>query len=479
MTARQHAIVQTRVPGSYSEWTGTAFFVSRRLALTAWHCLGETDEARNARQRIDINDADGHEWPMTVRWRDSHIDAALLEVKEGAPDAAQWLWLDLSVPVGVGWETDAFPASARDVVALDGRVRKLRSHRDPLAIELDCNQADDLLDGASGAPVIARLRVIGILGNQLKANLASGEARPILKKAYAVPIWLVLERCQLLAKEVGRLSPDLQRLPFVPHVEADLRAPTVIPLLPEAGTVLALPSVRTMDREHLPPLVAEGILRRGPRRAVHVLEPLTPQLPQSQARQILFLTASVWIDDAAAEALGRVIVASAHGTVIGLNASRPALGARYVHRAGYPTASHPGWLRRLRSLPECAAERRANELLPLARTELARHYGCTDEELDDEYAADDFERPVILVVPPPLAPADGVEAIHAAFPRVQLLLLCGPGGLDDLRQRFPTAVVVEPPLLAEQEMHAEAAYASALRDMAQCYTDLEDMIRSP
>jgi hypothetical protein len=439
------------------EIRGTAFAIGRRHLLTAFHVIGDRLTGTRFQADPTVTFEVPERCPTTARLtehRDPKGDWALLELAEDLIDCEPFL---LRTPSRAKdpWQSFGF-AGRGPGQTYSGTIT---SH-DP-EIQLFCDQAHQgaRVPGLSGAPCIVDGHAIGII---VWVSDPEGKDGAMFIRSIAD----IAARCPI----VRALMPPPQP-PFVLQVQADLEQPGVLALLPAAGALAKLPAVDQIAPARLAPLVAEKILLRQPRAAVELLEPLAPQLDQRRAEGILDFTASVWIHDDAAQVLAGAILASAPATIIGINAATVELGKRFVHRAGYPTASHPGWQGRMRSFAEAAGERRGTDFLRQARELLAQLLYCTDAELDEEYGEHVAEdgRPLILVVPPPVPPAEAVTRLHAQFAMARLVLLCGPDGIDDLITRFPTAHIVRPPLAPGEEIRANVQYLKALKMMAGCY----------
>lgn len=445
------------------EIRGTAFVIGPRHLLTAFHSIGDRLTGTRFQADPTVTFEVPDRCPTTARLtehRDPNDDWALLELSEDLVDCEPFL---LRAPSKAKDPWESFGFGGRGHVPGQTYSGTITSH-DP-EIQLFCDQAYQgaRVPGLSGAPCIVDGHAIGII---VSASDPVGTGYVEDGAMFIRSISDIAARCPI----VRALMPPPQP-PFVLQVKADLEQPGVVALLPAAGALAKLPAVDQIAPARLAPLVAEKILLRQPRAAVELLEPLAPQLDQRRAEGILDLAASVWIHDDAAQVLAGAILAAAPATIIGINAATIELGKRFVHRAGYPTASHPGWQGRMRSFAEAAGERRGTDFLRQARELLAQLLYCTDAELDEEYDAHVAEdgRPLILVVPPPVPPAEAVARLHAQFAMARLVLLCGPDGIDELIARFPTALIVRPPLAPGEESRAGVQYLKALRMMADCY----------
>lgn len=465
---RQRRIARLSVAGGRRR--GTGFAIDARHLLTAFHVVGKrpTGTVEPGPIAVAFQDAeDPAHWRDTTATYvqgDAGLDWALLRCDTDVADLAPIALARPRAGYGDPWRTYGYPGAATDLgKTFDGDI----TAHEP-EIQLHCRQSFQgaRVPGLSGAPCLVGDRAIGVIVSASDPD-DSGYNRD--GAMFVRSLAAIAEACA----EVRALLPA-HAPPFVPQVESVLADDRVVPLLPELGKLGAdwtLPPVAAADRPQLAPRAAEQLLRAGPTRAVPALRVLYP-LGVEPSIAILGFAASAWIDDAACGVLAAAVRAGRDATIIGLNAATPDLGRRYVHRAGYPTASHPGWLSTMAVLPDPAGERRDDTLLALARDALRGLLGCEEDDpieaIDAAYAAHVtplapgvVPDPLVLVVPPPVPPAAAVAKLHAAYAKVCLVLLCGTRGLAELKVRFPDVVLVEPPVVDEQEQRARAAHDAA------------------
>lgn len=443
---------------------GTGFAIDARHLLTAFHVVGHRPTGALEPGPITVafqDDEDPARWVTTTAAvvpgeHDARDDWAVLACAADVPDAAPIALARPRAGYGDPWRSFGYPGPAADPGKhFDGDIT---AHEPTLQIFCKQSHQDARVPGLSGAPCLVGGRAIGLIVSASDPD-DSGYNRD--GAMFVRSLVTVAAACPRVRALLPAREP-----PFVPQVESELAGDKVVPLLPELRKLgWELPPVAAADRPQLAPRAAEHLLLAGPAGAVPALRMLYP-LGLEPSVAILDFTASAWIDDDATARLAAAIRADRPRTIAGINAATPDLGRRYVHRAGYPTASHPGWLTTMAVLPDPAGERRDDSLLADGRAALRHLLGCDPDdpldELDAAYAAHDHAgEPLVLVVPPPLPPAAAVARFHDAYPRVRLALLCGTRGLAELVVRFPDAVAIEPPVVDEQERRARDAHDAA------------------
>lgn len=188
--------VTARVRVEGDDGWGTAWFVNERLALTAAHCVGPVQE--NQAVTVELGD---RSLTAVVKWKNSELDAALLQVGEKLPIAPAQLARVAPQQTGlkIGWSAFGYPSAYPEgltitglLTSTDGRQRGLR------LIELACYQGVDstALNGMSGAALCVNSNAVGII--------VSAPPRLSQRVVFAVP----LEAIAASAIDSGRIEPD-------------------------------------------------------------------------------------------------------------------------------------------------------------------------------------------------------------------------------------------------------------------------------
>jgi hypothetical protein len=204
------------VDAGTGEPLGTVFAVGGRMALTAFHCVGDRGSGKLRCTRVLCEWAAGTS-RASVHDADPAIDVALLRLDSELPYALDYIHLAGDTPVRARFEARGFPAEVPGVspftisgdivstgVELDGvRVVQLLSRES--AAELP-------LGGMSGGPILAGqpLRAVGVLRwNQPRRDrpdLAAGGT------AFAVPSAVVLNRWPQLGLSPAADLPGLNKI---------------------------------------------------------------------------------------------------------------------------------------------------------------------------------------------------------------------------------------------------------------------------
>jgi tetratricopeptide (TPR) repeat protein len=199
-----------RTTAQLEDWTapikGTAFLITRIHALTCAHCLKPRGSDTWARH-ITLHFS---RWGTTGEPRDAYVvgepdwerDIAVLQLAEALTLEMHLFPLARNAAHHARWETFAHPSPGADAgLVLDGTVldpgANLPHRRSRLLVmQLTCHQAQDRINGASGAPVVVDNLIVGMLNNQLavkqEPDVYSPDALPryipVYATAYALPI---------------------------------------------------------------------------------------------------------------------------------------------------------------------------------------------------------------------------------------------------------------------------------------------------
>lgn len=156
-----------RIVATTSKKTGTAWFFTKELLLTAAHCTGEPDN--DAQEELTLVVPGSMTAPrLKVLQRSWELDVALLGLVDGAPGDLASLplgKLPTEVPIGEPWSGFGFPRAHRDGLHPFGSLRSAAgSTAGQPALELHCVYGGmGKLEGLSGGPVCIGERVVGIV----------------------------------------------------------------------------------------------------------------------------------------------------------------------------------------------------------------------------------------------------------------------------------------------------------------------------
>src|SRR5262249_54405880 len=130
-------------------------------------------------------------------------DIAVLRLAEAIPPEVNLFPLARNAARDMRWETFAHPSPGADAgLVLDGTIQDPRAYLpyspSRLAVlHLTCDQAQDSIKGASGAPVVVDNFIIGMLNNQLvveqEPEVYSPDAQPRYRSVYTTAYALSIE----------------------------------------------------------------------------------------------------------------------------------------------------------------------------------------------------------------------------------------------------------------------------------------------
>ncbi|GIG00148.1 trypsin-like peptidase domain-containing protein [Catellatospora citrea] len=192
---------------------GTAFAVSRTLAITALHCL-KTRDGHHQQAVLLHSDLPG--LAATLVESHEYLDVALLRLEQPLPDELVPLLVGGVGDNGAAFWSQGFPGQVRSryPTNLTGSVAGPPSQLGDGApcVQLLCGQAtaDMMLEGFSGAPVLLghpENLVFGIIRRRMVSR--EDPSRVAGMTIYATPMHELMEVSQLLARSVQVHAPVL------------------------------------------------------------------------------------------------------------------------------------------------------------------------------------------------------------------------------------------------------------------------------
>lgn len=162
------------------ESSGTAFLISKSLALTAFHVIKEhkDNEIVISNGRNEVSKAKLSEIINVNYEYYKKIDIAILELSTVIPYENRIDFVDYTnIPKGTKWCSRGFPGTknldADNILENDGafvtqQLRELRNHR--VDIELQHNKKLVKYSGYSGGPLIIDNSIAGVLLSELLEN---------------------------------------------------------------------------------------------------------------------------------------------------------------------------------------------------------------------------------------------------------------------------------------------------------------------
>jgi hypothetical protein len=231
-------IATARVLGSQRSSGGTAFAVSRLLALTAFHVVGDRKTGKLFEEHVNLQ-FDGFMVQADVCGQDSEADVAVLRLQENLPPDLEPAALTMRAEPGESWSSPAFPVALAGPVSLRGTITAVEGRlpgTDVPAIQLQCDQSAAgnplSLTGASGGAILLDgSSAAGIIRWNPTHPDRPGEA--VGGILYACPVAAAVRCCPELltpllvprARRVQRLGSlvfqtlDNGRLPLVQEIE--------------------------------------------------------------------------------------------------------------------------------------------------------------------------------------------------------------------------------------------------------------------
>lgn len=185
---------------------GTAFLITPTLAVTCAHCLGRDGEgtwARRVRLHFSRVGSSGADIEAEVAGApDWERDVAILQLARTVDEASTLIELALTAPPEAKWYAFGHPSPSGDSgIVMAGKVRDpqgvLPSNGfSATVMQLTCEEAQDRIAGASGAPVLVERFIVGMLNNQLLREETlndyspetSSRYLPAHKTVYALPV---------------------------------------------------------------------------------------------------------------------------------------------------------------------------------------------------------------------------------------------------------------------------------------------------
>lgn len=217
---------------------GTAFAISRDLALTAFHVIGDRSDGTLHGDHVDLL-FDGFPVRADVCGKDNDADVAVLQLRERLPPGLEPAALVTSVEPGETWSSPAFPAALAGQVSLRGTIVAVEGKlpgTTGAAIQLHCDQSAagsplPLIGASGGAVLVDGSSAAGIIRWNPTHPDRPGDA--VGGIVYACPIEAAVRCC-----------PGLLRPLLVPRAR---RAERLAALLFQQADNGRLPLVREME----------------------------------------------------------------------------------------------------------------------------------------------------------------------------------------------------------------------------------------
>jgi hypothetical protein len=212
-------------------WTsrGTAFAVSRGLALTAFHVIGDRMQGIVRDRRLQLHFPNGYTCGAKYDDGDGRLDFALLALESPLPEDFRPIALTDAARETDGFVSQGFPPLAGvDGLTIGGTIRNLQAtiFGGVPAIQLFSHEggAEMPLGGMSGAPVLvgsgAERAAIGLIRwNPTRTNAPTLSLGGTL---FACPVQAVIEQRPELREGLVRVAKPLppvvlHNLPFAPN----------------------------------------------------------------------------------------------------------------------------------------------------------------------------------------------------------------------------------------------------------------------
>jgi Trypsin-like peptidase domain/N-6 DNA Methylase len=197
---------------------GTVFAIPGRMALTAFHCVGDRVSGKLRTRRVRCA------WPVsgavsnaTVIETDVANDVALLRLESDLPPGLDPVYLARDAVEHSPFDAHGYPAAMPSVTpfTVSGQITSVQPKLQGMpALQLSCPESAGgfSLRGMSGSPILSGQpqRVVGILRwNQPREDRQELSAGPT---AYATPTAVVLDRWPQLQASQSAVPADLKRI---------------------------------------------------------------------------------------------------------------------------------------------------------------------------------------------------------------------------------------------------------------------------
>ncbi len=466
---QKNAIVRIRFDLDGTPCRGTGFVVSEDgLILTAFHVIegrvkgqmhGGAITLRFGNQERTVTAANLKAHSVQDDWALLHcadlpadVEPLRLE-KRRLADEPEWVTFGFpdENPDDGGYSSGVIQGTSSSIVLHGTDVREAR------------------IAGLSGSPCVVNGSVVGLITET--GPVRKGPAGEVLARTgalYVVPIEKVADASSLLALH--------QNPPF--HAEVCRRLKPVPPdYLDRSIKALNLMGVEHLAAAPKRERVAEAMLR-GVQAASVGVKQICDALEPGEGLEILDFAATMWIEQQVIQMLEQRSLQQPLQP-IAFNASRYETGLWSIHRAGYKTAQHPGWLTTWIKVVCPPGEAPMGQvLIEQLRNELTtKHF---PRKLDERLRAQRKDGcPAFALIqgePPP--PAEALLEVQQAFPDLVLLVLVSHAAQSGFYEKYRRAgiVVVEPLTDAEREQQEYEAFQDASEDLTRKFNALKKYV---
>src|SRR5262249_20768782 len=150
-----------------------------------------------------------------------------------------------------------------------------------------------------------------------------------------------------------------------------------------------------------------------------------------EARDILDCAGSLWMPEDAVRKLAASVTPPA-AAAVAINADLQETAMRYLHRAGYQHAGHPGWSVLADVLAPPDGERQLTGLLASTQELVTHKFQCDPGAIAAELSrCHGAGEPVFAVIPPPLPAGEVITELRRTYRTVCFVLLAGETFADE------------------------------------------------
>ncbi|WP_437827911.1 trypsin-like serine peptidase [Sorangium sp. So ce1153] len=449
---------------------GTGFLISATDVLTAAHVVHDPNDAvRKVSGKVSVRFArlavadSAFPTKGEVLCFNPKDDWALVRLDD-PPPLTPFQARPLVPAYHPRWTTFGFSKDAEDAgQSYGGAVRTFYGDRIQLLVDEATAEGGIHAAGLSGSPVLVDGYVVGLVASMPESD---NQGIPRGATLRAVPMTLVAKK---LFEERGQVFTfPTEDPPFFTAVADWIKAAEAT--LPSVASTLGIPSPHGTLPVELAKQVAKEMMRQGITPTTEALKPLAVSVEERYAKNILQMSASMWLDVQALKVLWQLI---SDGTreklVILLNATSHQIGDWYGLRAKCLERLFPG----ARSSFVVLTDGTGLHAQVEATLGSNKVWNCALSQVRERSTSHNYAKhPIVLIVPHPPPDPEEIAALHKHYPKVRFLLLVGSTLTESVKLDYPGVPIVEPKIPEDAEITIMTEYQSGLDELEWAYSEV-------